>query len=67
MNTANLAALIGHFYFHRLSSGINYFCKIIDAKHVYGITKVLIVPVQGSGEAWVNLIERDRADGATVA
>lgn len=30
-------------------------CKVLDVKHVWGKERVLITPVSGGGEQWVEL------------
>jgi len=35
--------------------GLSVSCIIVDAKSTFGHTRVLVRPVKGSGEAWVDI------------
>jgi hypothetical protein len=54
MTIKQLASLIGKQGLLRVES-LHVRVEILDVKEAYGSTRVLITPVNGSGEQWVTL------------
>lgn len=56
MKTAlGLVALVGRTGLWSLANGIAVGVRVLDAKHSYGVARVCIEPVHGTGAAWVDL------------
>lgn len=53
--TANeMSPAVGHSVTVRFES-IQVECRVIDVKHVYGKPRILIIPVNGTGQQWIEL------------
>lgn len=53
----NFSALIGRLYNYQVGE-ISVHCKILGAKNAYGNIRILITPVSGSGQKWVNFCDK---------
>lgn len=68
MDILELQQLLGKTALLETSEGLTVEVVVVDAKQAYGHERVLIKPVAGSGEAWVNLerLREKRRGGAPV-
>lgn len=51
----SMSISIGNRVLYPVTNGIAFDCEVIDAKNSFGNARVLIRPVSGAGELWVNL------------
>jgi hypothetical protein len=55
MKMNELTELIGRIAEYRDGTGLTVKVQVLDVKSVYGHEKLLIAPLEGSGQKWVNL------------
>lgn len=65
MTGGELAYLINRLARLHLATGMTVAVRILDAKHIYGVTRVQVTPVAGSGKQWVDRgrVTLERPDG----
>lgn len=54
MTAKEMAVAIGHVVMIRYEN-INVECKVVDVKSAYGAVRLLVQPVAGMGQQWVEL------------
>ena len=51
---SELSKLIGELFIWQASKAIHIECRIVDVREVWGRVQVLIAPLSGTGQQWVN-------------
>ena len=55
MTAREISALVGTYVMMEPSKGLQFRCRVTDAKTSYGRPRVQIEAIDGQGQAWVNL------------